>query len=314
METFDWIPLANPQARYQHNTFRARFGNGYIQAAGSGINSRYDEWPLTFQGSRAMIEEIQNFLDRHQGFRPFRWFPPIGTGAGLYDADEYTLSPGAGGCANYTLSVTFRLRKRMYAPTYSVPPVVSGLHQIGQVLAVSQGAWESENPMQFEYQWLRNGEPIAGATDQNYTLVDDDLFDMISVRVTASSLGGSTSVETDPVLARLDSAVSWLYSDMAETIFVDTSGNAPATWGDPVGLVRDASPNRADFTQPTVTARPILGRVPRGGRRNLLNNTEDLDTWIRYPLSSDPTVERQEDGWFLWTRQGGDRDVLYLTR
>lgn len=110
METFDWVPLANPQARYRHQTFRARFGEGYTQAAGAGINSRYDEWPLTFQGSRAMIEDIQNFLDRHQGFRPFVWQPPVGDTQFLYEADEYSISVGPGGCANYTLSVTFRLR------------------------------------------------------------------------------------------------------------------------------------------------------------------------------------------------------------
>lgn len=110
METFTWVPLANPTARYRHNTHRARFGNGYTQAAGAGINSRHDEWPLSFQGDREYIEEIQDFLDRHQGFRPFRWIPPIGNDAALYDADEYNVTVGAGQCGNYTLSVTFRFR------------------------------------------------------------------------------------------------------------------------------------------------------------------------------------------------------------
>lgn len=50
--------------------------------------------------------------------------------------------------------------------------------------------------------------------------------------------------------------------------FTNTAGTTEATWGDPVGLVKDASPNRADLTQGTVTARPVLARVPRGGRRN----------------------------------------------
>src|SRR5690625_3114408 len=100
---------------------------------------------------------------------------------------------------------------------------------------------------------------------------------------------------------------------MAETIFVDTSGNTPATWGDSVGLIKDSSGNGNDIRSHTVTARPILGRVPRGGRRNLLNNTEDLDTWIRYPGSA-ATVERQEEGWFLWTRLRDDINTLLLTR
>src|SRR5690625_5084056 len=40
---------------------------------------------------------------------------------------------------------------RGVAPTNPVPPVVSGLQQIGQVLSLSQGTWQSEYPMQFEY-------------------------------------------------------------------------------------------------------------------------------------------------------------------
>lgn len=83
--------------------------------------------------------------------------------------------------------------------------------------------------------------------------------------------------------------VAWLNSGGMETLFsegeagvlwgslpyfVDTEGTTEATWGDPVGLIRDASPNRVDFAQPTVTARPILGRVPRGGRRNLYTNSQ----------------------------------------
>jgi len=62
--------------------------------------------------------------------------------------------------------------------------------------------------------------------------------------------------------------------------FVDVDGETEATWGDPVGLVKDSSGNGNDFTQPTITARPILGRVPRGGRRNQLGYTEDGTQWI----------------------------------
>lgn len=240
------------------NLYRAEDGTPWI----------YNAWPetrYTFDITHPALcaeeqLELEQFYDQHIGDevgwdnprRQERWIvrmvgPP--RLAGMRD--------GLRGDVEMTL-----VGYRGVAPTYSVPPVVSGLHQIGQVISISQGTWQSEYPMQFEYQWLRNGEPIAGATDQNYTLVDDDLFDMISVRVTASSLGGSTSVETEPVRARLDSVVSWLYSDMAETIFVDVEGNTPATWGDPVGLVKDSSGNGNDFTQPTVTARPILRNDP----------------------------------------------------
>lgn len=56
--------------------------------------------------------------------------------------------------------------------------------------------------------------------------------------------------------------------------YSDAAGTVEADWGDPVGFIPDASGNEQDWTQVTSTARPILGRVPVGGRRNLLTDTE----------------------------------------
>ena len=47
------------------------------------------------------------------------------------------------------------------------------------------------------YQWLRDGEPISGATEQTYTLVNEDIGEFISVRVTADGLTGSGSISSD---------------------------------------------------------------------------------------------------------------------
>lgn len=68
-----------------------------------------------------------------------------------------------------------------------------------------------------------------------------------------------------------DGEAGFLWGDLP--YYQDLAGTTEATWGDPVGLIPDASGNGADFTQATVTARPVLGRVPKGGRRNLLLNT-----------------------------------------
>src|SRR5699024_4992807 len=199
------------------NLYRAEDGTPWI----------YNAWPetrYTFEITHPALSaeeqlELEQFYDQHIGDE-VRWFNPRRQNwwrvRMVGPPRLASMRDGMRGDVEVTL-----VGYRGTAPTNSVPPVVSGLHETGQVISVSQGIWESEEPMQLEYQWLRNGEPIAGATGQNYTLVDDDLFDMISVRVTASSIGGSTSVETDPVRARLDSVVSWLYSDIAETIFVD---------------------------------------------------------------------------------------------
>lgn len=64
--------------------------------------------------------------------------------------------------------------------------------------------------------------------------------------------------------------------------YQDPAGTAVASWGDPVGLISDDSGNGADFTQATVTARPVLGRVPVGGRRNLLRWSQDTNSgWTK---------------------------------
>lgn len=57
--------------------------------------------------------------------------------------------------------------------------------------AVVGGGWSEGTT--FSYQWLRNGEPIAGATSATYTLVDDDQDTAIDVVVTGTSADGSSS-------------------------------------------------------------------------------------------------------------------------
>lgn len=56
--------------------------------------------------------------------------------------------------------------------------------------------------------------------------------------------------------------------------YSDAAGTVEADWGDPVGNIPDSSGNGQDWTQVTSTARPIFGRAPVGGRRNLLTDTD----------------------------------------
>lgn len=63
-------------------------------------------------------------------------------------------------------------------------------------------------------------------------------------------------------------------------VFSDEAGTVPATWGDPVAVVSDDLIEDGEWVQPTTTARPILGRVPVGGRRNHLTHTVDTDNPI----------------------------------
>jgi hypothetical protein len=69
----------------------------------------------------------------------------------------------------------------------------------------------------------------------------------------------------------------WYDPSDLTTMFTDTTGTTPATVGSAVALLLDKSGNGINATQATLAARPILGRVPSVGRRNLLVRTEEFD-------------------------------------
>jgi hypothetical protein len=65
----------------------------------------------------------------------------------------------------------------------------------------------------------------------------------------------------------------WLDLQGLPELFTDVAGTTPAAYGDAVAMARDRSGRGNHFTQPDAAARPIYGRHPKGGRRNLLANT-----------------------------------------
>lgn len=69
--------------------------------------------------------------------------------------------------------------------TNSQAPAVTGTPKVGKTLAVDPGAWSAEG-VTFDYQWLRDGATIDGATAATYELAPDDYGHAISVQVTAS--------------------------------------------------------------------------------------------------------------------------------
>lgn len=70
----------------------------------------------------------------------------------------------------------------------------------------------------------------------------------------------------------------WLDPSDLDTLFQDSLGTTPVTApGQPVGLVLDKSGNDYHATQPVASQRPTYGIVPKGGRRNLLTHTEEMD-------------------------------------
>lgn len=62
---------------HEPKILRADFGDGYLQAAGDGINPYKDTWDLTFTNRPyADIQSIKTLLDTLNGAASFYWTPP----------------------------------------------------------------------------------------------------------------------------------------------------------------------------------------------------------------------------------------------
>lgn len=69
--------------------------------------------------------------------------------------------------------------------TSTTVPVITGTPNVGSTLVTNQGSW-SAPPTSIQYQWLRNGVPVAGATAGTYRLTLADAATSLSVQVVAS--------------------------------------------------------------------------------------------------------------------------------
>lgn len=85
-------------------------------------------------------------------------------------------------------------------PVNSVLPAITGTKTVGQTLTCSTGTW-SKSPT-FAYQWLRDGNAIAGATASTRVLAAPDGGALMSCTVTATNAGVSavaTSAQTTAI-------------------------------------------------------------------------------------------------------------------
>ena len=71
----------------------------------------------------------------------------------------------------------------------------------GEPVLVEPGTWSAE-PVAYAYQWLKDGQPIEGATNRRYKPTLDDIDHPLSVMVTATDAEGNqgtaTTAETAP--------------------------------------------------------------------------------------------------------------------
>lgn len=80
-------------------------------------------------------------------------------------------------------------------------PAITGTAKKGMTLTASKGSW-AFTPTHYAYQWMREATDIPGATTASYKLLNTDVANHLSCRVTASnSYGGAerTSAHTSAV-------------------------------------------------------------------------------------------------------------------
>jgi putative ABC transporter-associated repeat protein len=94
------------------------------------------------------------------------------------------------------------------APQATAAPAISGDAIVGGALALDDGAW-TPRPHALTIEWLRDGEPISGATGTGYTAVEADAGHRIAARVTARVGTASTAVITTPVEIPRGGAERW---------------------------------------------------------------------------------------------------------
>jgi phage-related protein len=81
-----------------------RFGEGYQQDTGDGLNGKEQNWPVTAFGPQTDIQPLIDFLDARGGYQSFLWTPPRGV-QGLYKCKSYTTTDVHGSYVK--LSATF---------------------------------------------------------------------------------------------------------------------------------------------------------------------------------------------------------------
>ncbi len=84
-------------------------------------------------------------------------------------------------------------------PQNMTPPSLTGTPTIGATLTCATGTWSGAPTPSIEVQWLRDGQPVAGANQATYAVGAADVTSSLACRVTATNVGGSVNATTAAV-------------------------------------------------------------------------------------------------------------------
>ena len=119
-------------------------------------------------------------------------FMTSGSRAGTFATLEApSLSDGRAYLLDHPGSPNFGARLLLQPPSPPAnltPPSVTGTPVAGESLTCNPGTWTSNPALSLE--WLRDSQPIGGATQSTYVLTSEDVTHQITCRVTASNSSG----------------------------------------------------------------------------------------------------------------------------
>ena len=88
MDTFTWKPATGASLELEPSVEVAKFGDGYEQRLGYGINTQMDKWSLKFPVEPLSVHA---FLKTQGGQQSFLWTNPVGV-SGIYVCRKWKLT------------------------------------------------------------------------------------------------------------------------------------------------------------------------------------------------------------------------------
>ncbi len=142
-------------------------------------------------------------------------------------------------------------------PSATTAPTISGEPRVGKKLTATPGEWDPAD-VEVAYQWLRDGQPIAGATAKTYKVTKADVGTTLSVRVTATAAG-------NPVPGTADSAGVFVpYSSHTKVTMNRYIGTSSQEYAVTVAVTPSGGPAASGDVTVWVNAKSYTGTLVDG--------------------------------------------------
>jgi subtilisin family serine protease len=143
------------------------------------------------------------------------------------------------------------------APVATEAPAISGNPRVGARLTATPGTWDPAD-VSTSFQWLRDGQPIEGATSSTYRVVRADVGTTLSVRVTALAEGNPTPGTAD------SAGVFVQFTSTTKVTMNRYVGSSSQDWTVTVAVRPSGGPAATGEVEVTVNGRSHTGTLTDG--------------------------------------------------